>query len=401
MNIAAYAVAGAAFFVSIKPAPTNLLLLVCLLAVLVGRQTRTRFVELMAHPVGWGSITFFALLCLSQLYSVSSWAQAADYVTKYARLAYIPFLAAALLMPKDAYRVLYAFLAGVLLTLVLSYLNAYVPDFCLNVGLEGCGPPDNPFVFKSHITHGFFMAVGAGLLAFFAHQLFMNKGRVGLVVLLFALALAAAINVLLMIDGRTGWLVFLIFPAVLLARRIGWKGLVLAAVLGSVVLVAMGLFLPEVRVLVDQAHQEYQTWLASGGVSAGRSGMRLTYYARAIEAIALQPWFGYGLGGVENALNLKGVAGGIFALNNPHNQYLLFSLQVGLVGVLVYLVYYASVMRHTLIHSPMPAVVWSFFVAFAVGNLFNSFHFDMSEGVLFALGVAVFWSLSLAAHPKR
>ena len=100
-------------------------------------------------------------------------------------------------------------------------------------------------------------------------------------------------------------------------------------------------------------------------------------------------------------MNLKGVAGGIFALNNPHNQYLLFSLQVGLVGVLVYLVYYASVMRHTLIHSPMPAVVWSFFVAFAVGNLFNSFHFDMSEGVLFALGVAVFWSLSLAAHPKR
>ena len=99
MNIAAYAVAGAAFFVSIKPAPTNLLLLVCLLAVLVGRQTRTRFVELMAHPVGWGSIAFFALLCLSQLYSVSSWAQAADYVTKYARLAYIPFLAAALLTP--------------------------------------------------------------------------------------------------------------------------------------------------------------------------------------------------------------------------------------------------------------------------------------------------------------
>lgn len=399
MNIAAYAVAGAAFFVSIKPAPTNLFLLLCLITVLLGQQTRARFVQLMAHPVGWGSLGFFALLCLSQFYSTGSWAQAADYIGKYARLAYIPFLAAALLTPKDAYRVLYAFLAGIVLTLCLSYLNAFVPGFCHAIQLDGCGPPDNPFVFKLHITHGFFMALAAGLFTFFAYQSVLNRQARWLTVALSLLALAAAINVLLMIDGRTGWLVFLIFPAVLLARRIGWKGLVLAAVLGSAVLVAMALFLPEVQLLVEQTNQEYQAWLASGGVSAGRSGMRLTYYARAIEAIALQPWFGYGLGGVENALNLHGVAGGIFALNNPHNQYLLFCLQIGVVGLLIYIVYYAMLMRQAMNTSPMPGVVLSFFAAFAVGNLFNSFHFDMSEGVLFALGVAVFVSLRRTSRP--
>ncbi|HEX4916929.1 MAG TPA: O-antigen ligase family protein [Limnobacter sp.] len=389
MNIAAYSLAGAAFFVSIKPAPTNVLLALCMLSVLVTSANRQRLMALLQHPVAWGALAFFVLLCVSQLYSSGSWQQASDYLSKYARLAYIPFLAAAPLCVADARRVLYAFVSGIVLTVVLSYLNAYVPGFCTVVGLEGCGPSNNPFVFKQHITHGFFVALGAGLMAWLAQQWHrQGKGLVG-VAGLYVLAALAAINVLLMLDGRTGWLVLLVFPVVVFYTQFGRKGLLLAGLAVVLLAGAMVLWVPEVQGILRSAQAEYNTWVSSGGVSAGRSGMRLTYYGRAIEAIAEQPWFGYGLGGVEGALKLHGVAGGIFALNNPHNQYLLFALQIGLVGLAVYLFYFWVLLKH--VGGGTPAAQ-AFLLAFALGNLFNSFHFDMSEGVLFAIGVAVFWS---------
>lgn len=393
MNLAAYSLAAAAFFVSIKPAPTNLFLVLCVLWVLFRKQTRQNLVDILQHPVGWGSVAFFTLLCASQLYSTGSWEQGSDYISKYARIAYIPFLAAALITRHDALKVLWAFTFGILLTVLLSYLNAFVPGFCDAVGLSGCGLPSNPYIFKQHITHGFFVALGSGLLAFFANQASHEGKPVLIVVTLYLFAALTAVNVLLMIDGRTGWLVFLVFPAVLMYQRVGVKGLFYAGVASAVGLGAMVLLVPQVQSMLLDAQREYNTWLASGGVSAGRSGMRLTYYGRAIEAIALQPWFGYGLGGVEGALKLHGLAGGIFALNNPHNQYLLFTLQTGIVGLSVYFVYLGALIKSIALKS---TAAMAFLAAYVVGNLFNSFHFDMSEGVLFAIGVAVFFGLQRA-----
>ena len=393
MNLAAYSLAAAAFFVSIKPAPTNLFLLICILLVMISKQSRQNLYAILSHPVGWGSIIFFGILCSSQLYSAGSWEQGSDYVSKYARIAYIPFLAAALLSERDVRKVLWAFVAGVVLTVGLSYLNAFVPGFCDHIGLSGCGPQNNPFIFKQHITHGFFVALGSGLMAFLANQANREGKPFWMVFALYLCSALAALNVLLMIDGRTGWLVFLVFPAVLMYRKVGVKGLLYAGVAGAAILCTMVLLVPQVQNMLLDAQREYNTWLASGGVSAGRSGMRLTYYGRAIEAIALQPWFGYGLGGVEGALKLHGVAGGIFALNNPHNQYLLFTLQTGIVGLSLYFLYLGALIKGIAMNS---TAAMAFLVAYAVGNMFNSFHFDMSEGVLFAIGVAVFFGLQRA-----
>ena len=393
MNLAAYSLAAAAFFVSIKPAPTNLFLLICILLVLVSKQSRQNLYAILSHPVGWGSIIFFGILCVSQLYSAGSWEQGSDYLSKYARIAYIPFLAAALLSERDVRKVLWAFVAGVVLTVGLSYLNAFVPGFCDHIGLSGCGPQNNPFIFKQHITHGFFVALGSGLMAFLANQANREGKPFWMVFALYLCSALAALNVLLMIDGRTGWLVFLVFPAVLMYRKVGVKGLLYAGLAGAAILGAMVLLVPQVQNMLLDAQREYNTWLASGGVSAGRSGMRLTYYGRAIEAIALQPWFGYGLGGVEGALKLHGLAGGIFALNNPHNQYLLFTLQTGIVGLSLYFLYLGALIKGIAMNS---TAAMAFLAAYAVGNMFNSFHFDMSEGVLFAIGVAVFFGLQRA-----
>jgi len=395
MNLAAHAVAGAAFFVSIKPAPTNLCLLLCLVLVLLGQQTRNRLQQICFQPLGWLAFGFFALLALSQLYSDSTLVQANTYLSKYARLAYIPFITAALLTARDANRVLWAFLLGMLLTLGISMLNAISPGFCSSVLLTSCGPSSNPYVFKLHITHGYFMALAAGLCIWISHSFYSAGKSLWLVLLFVLLAVAAAGNVLFMVDGRTGWVVLLALFAVLFWRVAGIKGFLLAAVV--VIALALGMYhlQPDVQQLVQASLQEYKDWASTGAAAPGsRSGTRLVYYSQALEAISQRPWFGYGLGGVEDAMALKGPESRFFANDNPHNQYLLFGLQIGLVGLSVYVAYFWLLIKLCLRNSPVPLLVWGFFVSFALANLFNSFHFDMSEAVFFAIAVAVFFALA-------
>ena len=222
-RIPACLLALATFFVAIKPAPCNLFLFLAVVSVFVSPQHRASLRQHTLSAPGLAAIGFFLLMCATQLYSHSAWAQAQEYVWKYMRIAYLPFLAAALLDERDQTLVLKAFVAAMLLTLFLSFGNALVPGFCAALNLTNCGPPSNPFVFKQHITHGFFMALAAGLLGFWAYQ---QRNLVWAV-----LAALATFNVLYMLEGRTGWLVVLTFLVISATVYMGWKkALLLSAI---------------------------------------------------------------------------------------------------------------------------------------------------------------------------
>ncbi|HEY1057272.1 MAG TPA: O-antigen ligase family protein [Limnobacter sp.] len=375
----------AAFFVSIKPAPTNLFLLLAVVTAIALPQHRQALRAHLASAPGLAAIALFLGLCATQLYSASTWAQADEYLWKYARLAYIPFVAAAMLNAQHKQQVLLAFVAGMLLTLALSFGNAWVPGFCNALHIRDCGPPENPFIFKQHITHGFFMALAAGLMA---HWAYTQRGTARGVAWAVLSALAFY-NVMFMMEGRTAWVIVLVFVAVLLARKLGYaRAAALAVLLGVPVLWWLVRHVDHFPMLV-QALDEYREWQATG-VAPGRSGMRLTYYSHAIAAMVQHPWFGHGLGATRDALNLAPLEPKIYALNNPHNQFLLFGVQAGLVGLAAYAVFYGLLFKAT---SQTPALALPgqcFLLAFAVGNCFNSFHFDMSEAVLFVIACAVF-----------
>lgn len=377
----AYFLALAAFFVAIKPAPTNLFLALAVFsAVLMPSHRQALRAHLVSAP-GLASIGFFVALCATQLYSNSTWAQADEYLWKYARLAYIPFVAATVLTVREQSRVQLAFVAGLLLTLTLSFGNAWVPNFCASLHLRDCGPPDNPFVFKQHITHGFFMALAAGLMGYWAYE----RRNVGWVVL----SALALFNVLFMMEGRTAWIIVLVFAAVILVRIVGiaWS-LLLMGVGGAL---ALGWLVTHIEQypMLTQALAEYREWRETG-VAPGRSGMRLTYYSHALIAMAQHPWIGHGLGATRDALNLALLEPKIYALNNPHNQYLLFGVQAGVLGLLAYLAFYLVLFKACGKSPSTGLPARCFLLAFAVANCFNSFHFDMSEAVLFVIATAVF-----------
>jgi O-antigen ligase len=115
-------------------------------------------------------------------------------------------------------------------------------------------------------------------------------------------------------------------------------------------------------------------------------GLRTFYYVTAIERISLAPILGHGTGNVRMKI-------GPWDISNPHNEYLMQGLQIGLLGIVLYVALLLACMKMAL---SLPKV-WACFVfgavtAYMAGSLFNSFLLDFAEGyvliTLFALIVA-------------
>ena len=93
-----------------------------------------------------------------------------------------------------------AFAASLALVLLLSYLiqtGVLPPTRWLP------GTPANPVVFKLHLTHNLLMAFAAFLFAELALAARTPRGRA----LLWLVSLLAAVNVLFVVQGRTGYIV--------------------------------------------------------------------------------------------------------------------------------------------------------------------------------------------------
>ncbi len=130
-------------------------------------------------------------------------------------------------------RALYALAISLALVLAISYLIAAgMPAIKPSLGSQA-----NPVVFKQYLTHGILMAYGAFLFA----ELALAEASRGRRVLWVAAALAAAVNVVLMVQGRTGYLLLAVLAVYLGYSWLRWRGLALAATATAVVIAVLAL----------------------------------------------------------------------------------------------------------------------------------------------------------------
>ena len=193
----------------------NVLLGILLFFWLAGGAYRDKLAAIRGNPVAWLALALWALFLVGSLYSIGTRQDVLQGLAKSLRLLLVPALIYLLREPLWRKRAIAAFLASMLVTLVLSWLLwlGLVPG---NGWIKGS--PLEPVVFKAHITHNVFMAFAAFLLAQAALEAKSPRVRIAL-----GLACAAAAaNVLLMVPGRTGMLVLVVlFVYCLLARAQG------------------------------------------------------------------------------------------------------------------------------------------------------------------------------------
>lgn len=373
------------FAIPISTAASNLLLALTLLLFVVSGDYREKFSAIIANPSARAVLLFCALIALGSTYGLGSAADKLHYLGKYFSLLLAPLLIPLFSSRADRLRALAAFGAAMLLTLAMSYAIRYgwLPSGLLAV-VDGRDPAmggaNNPVVFKLHITHGFLMAFGAFLLAIMARHLPSPRLRWSAIVI----SMLAAGNVLLMVQGRTGYAVLAVLAAYLVYGRCGRRGIAIAALaitlFGAAAYQWSGAFHERLHATITEA----STWQEGKGARTS-IGMRFDYYTNTLFIIRDHPWFGVGIGGFENAYDQRIKDTGMAPANNPHNQYLLIAAQLGVVGLAALLWLYAVYWRQAgRLEPSFREIARGVLLAILVGNLFNSFMLDFTERMFFA-----------------
>lgn len=139
---------------------------------------------------------------------------------------------------------------------------------------------------------------------------------------------------------------------------------------------------------------EIQQVLKSNPQQGTSIGERVMYLTASWSAFLQAPMLGYGLGGIENAVQPFTSAAAWPVFYNPHNQFLMLMLQGGLLALALYAWFYAAVVYQSTRQAWTHTHVLPLLLMYFVGNLLNSFHFDFAESVGFVLVGAVYFGSS-------
>jgi O-antigen ligase len=364
------------FSVTTSTALTGVLMAVLLLAWLASGDWAAKLRRVRDNQAAVAALGLMLLGMAGALWSQGVSADVALFMNKYTKLLLIPVLVTVLVEPADRRRGLLALAAGLLLSLGLScgLFAGVLPAKWPLTAYEG-----NPTALKNYVTHSVFMAYAALLFAVFAWQAASSARRR----LWGVLAALAAANVLLMVYGRTGYLVLAALAMVGLFHAWRWRGFLVAAALVAAVFAAAFAFSPVFKHRVVLAATEAKEW-KPGVASVTSIGRRLEWYENTLKIVRDYPLLGVGTGGFPKVYNerVPGVDG---PSRHPHNQYLLTTVELGLAGLAALLFFFYS---HACTSARLPdrasrVLAHGLLALMVVGCLFNSFLLDHNEGVFF------------------
>jgi O-antigen ligase len=379
-----YAVIGLAFALPISTALSSVFLALVVFFWLSGGNYKEKLSLFIQSPIALAALILFSWLVISLAWANSFDQDQIKFLRKYSNLLMVTIFLWFLLNPVIRSRVLFAFAISMLLTLILSYAAAaeLLPSFSWLRAMPG-----NAVVFRLHITHNLFMALAALLFGVFAVEAGLAGRR------FFAAAWAVAcvlalINVVLMVQGRIGYIVLAAFIALVFGLRAGWKGIAvacLAVCLSAFVIYELS---DSTRQRVNLALTELSQWQPDKPVTDGNSiGHRMEFATNSLALIDKRPLLGSGLGSFPSEYKQYVQGTGRDFTDNPHNDALLLAVQAGIPSVLLFLYLLIRLgfgARHATslqIRVFAPALaLW-----IGVGGIFNALLIDHSESLLFAL----------------
>jgi O-antigen ligase len=365
------------FSIPISTALDNVLIGAILLLWLASGGFAQKWRVIRANPVALAALALFALCIVGLLWSIGSSADDLLFLRKYNNLLLIPILVTVFSEEQDRRRGLLAFGAALVVTLIASYGVAFG---LIPTGGVITGAPDDPTVFKWRIPHNILMAFACVLFAELARTT-PGRARWAYAVL----AVLAIINVVLMVKGRTGYVVLAGLTLLWIASNLRWKGLVAAIVLVVAGFTVVYQVSASFHARIKEAAAEAEQWRP--GVATGTSvGIRLEFYRNTFEIVKRHPLLGVGTGGFFKAYEEQVRGTQMVATHNPHNMYLLVLVQFGVLGLaaLAYLFYTQWRCARQLSSRSDVVLAYALVVTFALSGLFNSMLIDHTESMFLA-----------------
>lgn len=338
------------------------------------------------------------LICFaaSLFWSTAPEVDALGSMAKYGKLLVIVLILYLIRDRREASYALCAFVSAQIFLLISSWLLFFqvpVPWATSNMALTHYA------VFSSYLDQGIISSVFAAICW---HLRSLMPGRFGKQAAVF-IALIALSNVLFVLSGRTGHVVAI----ALLSLAIMWElpKKYRAAVVVLPFLLALLLFASSSKVrdrltLVKTEVQAYSTQTTS----ITSSGIRLGFWYSAADIIAMHPVAGAGVGSwstehnrLQRAKNPDHVD--IQGNGNPHQEYLLWGVQLGIPGILLLAGLMLAMWRDARqMNEPYARATQSVLVALAVACLFNASIYDALIGDFFCITIGLLLALGLKRH---
>jgi O-antigen ligase len=263
---------------------------------------------------------------------------------------------------------------------------AVLASFAMRLGWLPPGPPEQDWVpFKGRIAYGFFLAYAIYLMLHHAANAETNTKRI----LWVTFAAVSSFDLLYLVSGRTGHFVFAAMLALLLVQyraqvRKYWLIIILALAIVSGAVIATS---PAIQSRAGDM-QAYATKPEDSSI-----GLRLIFWQTSLRIIEDHPLLGAGTGSYAHEFSTH--AGEYVSLkaDNPHNEYLIIAVQLGLVGLCGWLwLLYSQLKLSRQLPQLYGVAAQGLVVAMAVGCLFNSFLRDHGEGHFYAIYAGLLFS---------
>lgn len=372
----------------------KILVFVLGLAYLVASQVNSRsdpvFEELWTP---WAIMAALLAFSLSLLWTSADQEVALLTLVKHSKLLEILILISLIRTAQEARLAMTAFAAGQAILLLSSWLMA--------AGIPIPWTTSSGFkyvVFSTYLDQSIIFAAAAAVFWHLRSDLLWPRWTGAL------LAAAALINVLLLLEGRTGYAVAL----TVCSLSVMWAmptGLRLTALMATPVVLLLGLYFGsnQVQERLSTMIHESQTY-ATQGVSESSSGWRLNAWHRSIEAMKEKPWLGHGVGSwTMTVKRLEGSSAtkvfGQGNTSNPHQEYLLWGVELGIAGMLLLLSFMACLVRDALrFRTAISRSTISVVAVMAVACLFNSALYDSLIGDFFCISVGLLIALGIRSE---
>ena len=385
--VASLAAASAGLSVVIISLSKILLVITALVVLLRGKPLTEEDASWQRMWTPRAVLAIVFVFALSLLWTSAPMDQALGAMGKYGKFLVIPALLVLIRTHREATWALAAFLGGQAFLLISSWLLYFhLPVVWATSNMA----KDYYAVFSSNLDQGIMSAVVAAL---FWHLRTLAPNRT-LFYFSIAMSLLALGNVFFLFIGRTGHLV----GVAMISMAIFWalpRRYRLATILVPPLLLLVAIFSFD-KVAQRFSFTKTEISQYSAGVGAATStDNRLDFWKGSAEAIVAKPLAGTGVGSWATTYNRiqqlrypthKDLTVG----GNPHQEFLLWGVQLGVGGIMLLLALLGAVMLDLLkMDPPVARAGQSVLAALVVSCLFNSSLYDAYIGDFFCLSLGV------------
>jgi len=331
------------------------------------------------HPVSIAMLILLGLYVSSSLYTGASGIELQQSLRKMSRLLYFPLLLPLLTDGKWRIRALLVYIVTVLFSVIATLIISYSPT---------------P-VFKDSIFTSLFVAYAIFILSHFFIEYPRFKWLSAMLILFFSYYLFFENY------GRTGQVLFFLLYLIFFMQRFATKvKYQIAAVLTLMFIAVSAVMLPTAfSTRYHIAKDELQHYIDRKDKImpyTSSLGLRLMMVHNSWELIKQKPFFGWGAGSFKRAYAQFVPLENIDRRedrSNPHNQFILTWVELGIVGFLSLLyMFYTLICEFRCSKSLDSYLGFGLVCAIAVGCLANSWLLDFTSMFFFILFTAIFAS---------